>query len=79
MTIKDLKNILRYYDDAAEVKIILNTDHVHYNYGFYYEDNEAICPAEEDYNPDTYGNDLVIRADIYNSRTFKPAEDAAGN
>lgn len=63
MTIKELKNILRYYDEEAEVKIIINTDDVHYNYGFFRRDTEIETEAEAEgdyYDPNT----LYIKADV---------------
>ena len=71
MTIKELKNILRYYDEEAEVKIIVNTDDVHYNYGFFYENTEIETEAEAEgdyYDPNT----LYIKADVeYGSKEYK--------
>lgn len=70
MTIKELKNILRYYDEEAEVKIIVNTDDVHYNYGFFRRDTEIETEAEAEgdyYDPDT----LYIKADVNASKEYE--------
>lgn len=67
MTVRDLKNILRYYDEDAEVKVIVNTDDVHYNYGFYRENTQALCETEEEYDPERNNGDLIIRAEITDS------------
>lgn len=71
MIIKDLKKILKYYDDEAEVKIIVNTDDVHYNYGFFRRNTEIETEAEAEgdyYNPNT----LYIKADVaYGSKEYQ--------
>ena len=73
MTIKNLKRILRYYDEDAEVKIIVNTDDVHYNYGFFRRNTEIETEAEAEgdyYNPDT----LYIKADVNASKEYQKKE-----
>lgn len=70
MTIKELKNILRYYDEEAEVKIIVNTDDVHYNYGFFRRDTEIETEAEAEgdyYDPNT----LYIKAEVRDSKEYE--------
>jgi len=70
MTVKDLKNILRYYYDDDEVKIIVNTDDVHYNYGFFRRDTEIETEAEAEgdyYDPNT----LYIKAEVRDSKEYK--------
>jgi hypothetical protein len=73
MTIKNLKRILRYYDEDAEVKIIVNTDDVHYNYGFFRMNTEIETEAEAEgdyYNPDI----LYIKADVNASKEYQKKE-----
>ena len=63
MTVKDLNKILKFYDEEAEVKIIVNTDDVHYGYGFFHNDTEIETEAEAEgdyYDPNT----LYIKADV---------------
>ena len=64
MTIKDLKKILKFYDEEAEVKIIVNTDDVHYGYGFYHDNNEITTETEEEYGYNDDRETLYLRADI---------------
>ena len=73
MTIKDLKKILKFYDEEAEVKIIVNTDDVYYNYGFFRRNTEIETEAEAEgdyYNPDT----LYIKADVNASKEYQKKE-----
>lgn len=64
MIIKDLKKILKYYDDEAEVKIIVNTDDVHISYGFFRDNNEITTETEEEYGYNDDRETLYLRADI---------------
>lgn len=67
MTVKELRKLLKFYDEEQEVKVIVNTDDVHYNYGFFRENTQALCETEEEYDPAKYNGALVIRAEIMDS------------